>query len=104
MNHWNCPDVLADAVFVFAALGQPNAHGPNARQNSVVALHGLVWSPGFSRSRAPVGAQPAKAGTPNTGAPRFMVTIHARRRVPAIHEPGTSNLERRTSNLEPRTS
>src|SRR5439155_9655987 len=31
------------------------------------------------------GAQPAKAGTPNTA--RFMVTIHARKRLQAFHEP-----------------
>src|SRR5437867_4204457 len=52
---------------------------------SCPATHELVWSPGFSRSRPPEGAQPAKAATPNTA--RFMVTIHARKRVWAFHEP-----------------
>src|SRR5437867_315749 len=58
---------------------------PNARPTlDVVATHELVWSPGVSRSRPPEGAQPAKAGTPNTA--RFMVTIHARKRVCALPE------------------
>src|SRR5437773_9542480 len=58
---------------------------PMRAQKSVAATHELVWSPGFSRSRPPEGAQPAKAGTPNTA--RFMVTIHARKRLQAFHEP-----------------
>src|SRR5439155_22750652 len=58
---------------------------PMRAKNGVEATHELVWSPGFSRSRQLEGAQPAKAGTPNTA--RFMVTIHARKRVWAFHEP-----------------
>src|SRR5881628_740659 len=49
------------------------------------ATHELVWSPGFSRSRPPEGAQPAKAGTPNTA--RFMVPMRAKIGVQAFHEP-----------------
>src|SRR5438093_9496774 len=74
---------------------------PMGARDGVQSTHELVRSPGFSRSRPTEGAQPAKAGTPNPA--RFMVTIHARKRVRALHEPPTSNLEPRTSNYEPRT-
>src|SRR5436309_130890 len=71
---------------------------PMGARTGVAPTHELVRSPGFSRSRPAEGAQPAKAGTPNPA--RFMVTIHARKRVRALHEPRNSNLEPRTSNAE----
>src|SRR5437867_7138043 len=60
--------------------------------------HG-VWSPGFSRLRSLRRTGPAKAGTPN----KFMGSLHVQRctRIGAMnHERKTTNIEHRTSNSE----
>src|SRR5207247_2047723 len=58
-----------------------------------------VWSPGFSRLPCLRWTGPAKAGTPN----KFMGSLHVQRctRIGAMnHERKTSNIEHRTSNIE----